>query len=138
HGVVGGAHRDLDFRLALPAVVDILQIAVEKLPLERDALGQEERQEVRSRLDLEPLLARGDAEPAEDGAAQVQAEPAPVRNDERRDLYAIQPGAALLVPAAAQRALEKILDVLDAVRGELGGREARRPRVALAGGEIGE
>ncbi len=138
HGVVGGAHRDLDFRLALPAVVDVLQVAVEEFPLQRDALREEKGEEIRARLDLEPFLLRGDPQIPEDRAAQVQAEPAPVRHDERRDLYAIQPGAALLVPGAVQRALEKILDVLDAVRGELGGREARRPRVALARGEVGE
>src|SRR5207249_6420528 len=63
---------------------------------------------------------------------------APVRDHERRDVYAIQPCGAGLVPGPVQRALEEILDVVDAVRRELGRREALGPSVALARGEVGE
>src|SRR5205814_5911585 len=91
-----------------------------------------------SRLELSLTIGRAYAERAEDRPAQVQAEPAPVGDHERRHLDAVQPGAAPLVPGAVQRALEEVLDVLDAVRGELFGREARRRGVALARGEVGE
>src|SRR5882672_496303 len=138
HRVVRRAHRDLDPRLVLPAVVDPLQVAVEEFPLQRDVLRQQEGEEIGARLDLEPLVARSDAEISEHRPAQVQPEPAPVGDDERGDLYAAQVRAALRVPGTVQRAREEIADVVLAVGGELLGRQARGPGVALTGGEVDE
>src|SRR5581483_8742750 len=114
----------LDAGLALPAVVLALQVTVEEAALQRDALGEQEGEEVRPRLDLQPLVARGDAAPPEDRAAQVQAQAAPVRDYQRRHLDAVEAAAARFVPFAVQRARAQLADVVGAVRRELLRRQA--------------
>ena len=115
-----------------------LRISIEEPLLQRHAFRQQEGEEIRSGLHAQPFVARGDAQIALDGAAQVQAEAAPVRDDERRDVDVLELRAARPVPGIVQRMGENVRDVVHAIGAKLLRREAVRARVALAGHDIGE
>src|SRR5262249_10179874 len=121
-----------------PAILDPFQIAIEEFALEGDGIGREEGREIRPGLHLEPFRLRGDADEALDRAAQMQAEPAPIRDDERRHIDLREIGRARLIPSIERWMRAHIVNIVEAIGLELLRRQARGSGRALAPDEIRE
>ena len=134
--IIGGTQADLDTRLILPAVINALKIPVEKTPLQRNAVGRQERQEIRAALHLEPFVARADALITLDGAAQVQAKAAVIGHHQRRQRDVLKLRAARTVPVVIKSMGEDVARIINAVGSKLPGCERCGRGGALAGVDV--